>query len=99
MQILLSGEGTYTLIIFCVVAGRGPVLLLTIETEYLKLIIMLLQLVVCSAYFLSVGTMLTCHTMDAQLYSIGKAIRPLFADPVTYVTVSKYIIFALECSW
>ena len=33
MQILLSGEGTYTLIIFCVVAGRRPVLLLTIETE------------------------------------------------------------------
>ena len=32
-----------------------------------------------------VGTMLTCHTMDGQTHSIGKAIRPLFADPVTII--------------
>ena len=28
--------------------------------------------------------MLTCHTMDGQTHSIEKAIRPVFADPVTY---------------
>ena len=27
--------------------------------------------------------MLTGHTTDGQLHSIGKAIRPFFADPVT----------------
>ena len=31
-----------------------------------------------------VGTILTCLTMDGQMHMIGKAIRPLFADPVTY---------------
>jgi len=31
-----------------------------------------------------VGTILTCHTMDGQVHTIGKAIRPLFADPVTF---------------
>ena len=32
-----------------------------------------------------VGTILTCHTRDGQAHTIGKAIRPLFADPVTFV--------------
>ena len=31
-----------------------------------------------------VGTILTCHIMDGQTYTIEKAIRPPFADPVTY---------------
>jgi len=26
-----------------------------------------------------------CHTMDSQAHTIGKGIRPLFADPVTNV--------------
>ena len=30
------------------------------------------------------GTIFTRHTTDGQIHSIGKAIRPLFADPVTY---------------
>ena len=32
-----------------------------------------------------VGAILTCLTMDGQMHTIGKAIRPLFADPVTYI--------------
>ena len=32
------------------------------------------------------GTILTCLTMDGQTHVIGKAIRLLFADPVTYTT-------------
>jgi len=31
-----------------------------------------------------VGTILKCHTMDGQMHSIEKIIRPLFTDPVTY---------------
>ena len=30
------------------------------------------------------GTMLTSQVMDSQIHAIEKAIRPLFADPVTY---------------
>ena len=30
------------------------------------------------------GTMLTSQVMDSQIHVIEKAIRPLFADPVTY---------------
>ena len=30
------------------------------------------------------GTMLTSQVMDSQIQAIEKAIRPLFADPVTY---------------
>ena len=30
-----------------------------------------------------VGTILTYLTTDGQMHTIGKAIRPLFADPVT----------------
>ena len=29
------------------------------------------------------GTILTSQVMDCQVYAIGKAIRPLFADLVT----------------
>ena len=29
------------------------------------------------------GTMLTSQVMDSQIHAIEKAIRPLFADPVT----------------
>jgi len=31
-----------------------------------------------------VGIMLTCHTMDGQMHLIGNAIKPFFADPVTF---------------
>ena len=30
------------------------------------------------------GTMLTSQVMDSQIHAIEKAIRPLFADPVTF---------------
>ena len=33
-------------------------------------------------------TILTCHTIDSQANTIGKAIRPLFTDPVTYITAA-----------
>ena len=36
------------------------------------------------------GAILTCHTMDGEAYTIGKAIRPLFADPVTYAIGKEY---------
>jgi len=32
-----------------------------------------------------VSTILTCHTIDGQMHSIGKAIRSLFAESVTIV--------------
>ena len=32
------------------------------------------------------GTFLTVEAMGCQMHTIGKAIRPLFADLVTYVT-------------
>ena len=32
-----------------------------------------------------VGTILTCLTMDGQMHTSGKALRPLFADPVTII--------------
>ena len=33
------------------------------------------------------------HTMDGQIHTIGKAIRPLFADPVTnLVLVRKWCV-------
>ena len=35
--------------------------------------------------------MLTCHTMDSQIHSIGKAIRPLFVDPVTYIMLFRFL--------
>ena len=31
-----------------------------------------------------IDTILTSKGMDSQMHTIGKAIRPLFADPVTY---------------
>ena len=37
----------------------------------------------CKVTKFQVGTILTCLTMDGQMHTIGKAIRPLFADPVT----------------
>jgi len=30
------------------------------------------------------GTILTSQGMDCQTHAIGKAIRPIFAEPVTY---------------
>ena len=33
--------------------------------------------------------------MDSQMHTIGKAIRPLFADPVTNVSVEMHNFFAL----
>ena len=33
------------------------------------------------------GTLITMEVMGCQVQAIGKAIRLLFADPVTYVTV------------
>ena len=34
-------------------------------------------------------TMLTSQVMDSQIHAIEKAIRPLFADPVTYTVCQK----------
>ena len=31
------------------------------------------------------GTLITMEAMGYQVHAIGKAIRPLFTDPVTYV--------------
>jgi len=33
------------------------------------------------------GTMLTSQVMDSQIQAIEKAIRPLFADPVTFIVI------------
>ena len=46
----------------------------------------------CKVTTFQVGTILTCHTMDGQTHTIGKAIRPLFADPVTYGDEVKTLI-------
>ena len=37
----------------------------------------------CKVSKFQVGTILKCHTMDGQTHTIGKTLRPLFADPVT----------------
>ena len=34
------------------------------------------------------GTILKTHVMDCQVHAIGKAIRPLFADQVTYIIMT-----------
>jgi len=34
-----------------------------------------------------VGTIFTCLTMDGQTHAIEKAIRPLFADPITIAEI------------
>jgi len=39
------------------------------------------------------GTILTCHKMDSQMHSIGKAIRPLFTDLVTYIITSAHVMY------
>ena len=31
------------------------------------------------------GTLITMEVMGCQMYAVGKAIRPLFADPVTFI--------------
>ena len=36
------------------------------------------------------GTMLTSQVMDSQIHAIEKAIRLLFADPVTFTAKVKY---------
>ena len=36
------------------------------------------------------GTILTSQVMDCQVHAIGKAIRPLFADPVTFYLLHFY---------
>ena len=41
-----------------------------------------------------VGTILACHIMDGQMHSIGKAIRPLFADPCSHIYVYCEIHFS-----
>ena len=40
----------------------------------------------CKVTKFQVDTILTCHTMDGQIHSIGKAKRPLFVDPVTIIS-------------
>ena len=37
------------------------------------------------------GTIFTSQVMDFQLHAIGKAIRPLFADPVTVIMMIMII--------
>ena len=41
-----------------------------------------------------VSTILTSQVMDCQVHAIGKATRPLFADPVTYTY--DYLIYSLH---
>ena len=41
--------------------------------------------------------MLTHYTMDGQMHSIGKAIRPLFTDPVTYKAGFRVIFWGKKC--
>ena len=36
------------------------------------------------------GTMHTSQVLDCQVYAIGKALRPLFADPLTYNLLVLY---------
>ena len=38
-----------------------------------------------------IGNILTCHIMDGQTYTIEKAIRPVFANPVTYHCLPSHI--------
>jgi len=38
------------------------------------------------------GTFITMEVMGCQVHAIGKAIRLLFADPVTYIDTSFIII-------
>jgi len=40
------------------------------------------------------GILITVEVMGHQVHAIGKAIRPLFADPVTYML----FLFAVECA-
>ena len=42
------------------------------------------------------GTILTSLVMDYQVHAIGKAIRPLFSNPVTYILQYNYIRIAKE---
>ena len=42
------------------------------------------------------GTIFRRHTTDGRMHSIGKAIRPLFADPVTIVDLSTLMSFVPE---
>ena len=41
-----------------------------------------------------VGTILIYHTIYSQIHTIGKAIRPLFTDPVTYY--EQYLNMLME---
>ena len=36
-----------------------------------------------------IGTILVYLTMDGEMHTIGKAIRPLFANPVTFMGVES----------
>ena len=45
-----------------------------------------------------VGTILTCLTMDGQTHAIGKAIRPLFADPVAIMAFLSNLSFEAVCT-
>jgi len=52
-----------------------------------------------------VSTMLTNQVINCQVCVIGKAIRPLFADPVTYIlmynmywTIYDFILLWLLCA-
>ena len=42
------------------------------------------------------GTLLTSQVMDCLVYVIGKAIKPLLAEPVTYYGVYCYFQQALH---
>ena len=50
---------------------------------------------------LTLETILTCHAMDGQTHTIGKAIRPLFAGLVTNMHSSRTAIYILLqlCTW
>ena len=71
---------------------KGPFLnfqLQLVETHrvfslYVKLLLRIEPCQECKVTKFPDGTMLTCLKIDSQMHTIGKAIRPVFTDPVTY---------------
>ena len=39
-----------------------------------------------------ISPILACHTMDGQMHTVGKAIRPLFTDPVTIYVCFIFVL-------
>ena len=47
---------------------------------------------------ISAGTILTSQVMDCQMHVIGKAIRPLLAESVTYCVHANYTYCMVHAS-